>query len=166
MTRLIVRVPRPRGDERSPYVLAEEIAVHHPVIFRRAGRQSTIGGIPIRRMESTGRRDPKVFDVVVRKGTTARGFGSAPSRDRARAQATAAGIKKVCRRLRPRDAERIDSIDAEIAAFEQRVSEARDRRQEVVREAWGRANVVRLAEFEELAGLDEAGPSSGQDREA
>lgn len=165
MTRHIVRVTRPRGDERSPYVVAEEIAVQHPVIFRRAGRQSTVGGIPIRRMESTGRRDPKVFDVVVRKGTTARGFESARSRDRARAQATAAGIKKVCRRLRPREAERIDSIDAEIAGLERRVAEARDRRQEEVREAWSRANVVRLAEFEELAAHDEAGRSSGQDEE-
>jgi hypothetical protein len=165
MRRLIVRVPRPRGDERSPYVLAEEISVQHPVVFRQAGRQLTIGGIPIRRMESTGRRDPKVFDVIVRKGTTARGVESARSRDQARAEATAAGIKKVCRRLRPQEAERIDSIDAETAELEQRIAEARDRRQEAVHEAWRRANVVRLAEFEELAGHSESGPSSGQDEE-
>jgi hypothetical protein len=151
MTRLLVRVYRQRGDKQSPYILAEEIIAQHPMIFRQAGRQSTIGGIPIRRMESTGRRDPKVFEVIVRKGTTARGIESARSRDQARAQATAAGIKKVCRRLRPQEAERIDSIDAEIAALEGEVAEARDRREKAVREAWAKANVIRLAEFEELA---------------
>jgi hypothetical protein len=158
MTRLLVRVHRRRGDRRSPYVLAEEITVQHPVIFRQSGRQSTIGGIPIRRMESTGRRDPEVFDVVVRKGTTARGIGSARSRDRARARATAtaAGIKKFCRRLRPQEAEGIDSIDAEIAVLERRIGEARDRREKAVREAWAKAAVVRLVEFEERAARVEA----------
>ena len=151
MTRVLVRAFRQRGDRRSPYILAEEIIVQHPMIFRQAGRQSTIGGIPIRRMESTGRRDAKVFEVIVRKGTTARGIESARSRDQARARATAAGIKKVCRRLRPQEAERIDSIDAEIAVLESRIAEARDRREKAVREAWAKANVVRLAEFEERA---------------
>jgi hypothetical protein len=157
MTRLLVRVHRRRGDRRSPYVLAEEIIVQHPMIFRQAGRQSTIAGIPVRRMESMGRRDRSVFEVLVRKGTTARGHASASSRDHARAQATAAGIKKVCRRLRPREAERIVSIDAEIAELERQIAEVRDRREEAVREAWVRANVVRLAEFEELARRHETG---------
>jgi hypothetical protein len=165
MTRLLVRVPRRRGDERSPYLLAEEVIVQHPMIFRQAGRQSTIGGIPIRRMESTGRRDPKVFEVIVRKGTTARSFGSARSRDQARAQASAAGIKKVCRRLRAREAERIDSIDAEIAALEREIARARDRREEAVREAWARANVVRLAEFEERAAQADAASSRASGEE-
>lgn len=160
MTRLLVRVRRPRGDGRSPYVIAEEITVQHPVIFRQEGRQSTIGGIPIRRMESTGRRDRTVFEVIVCEGTTARGFETARSRDQARAQASAAGIKRVCRRLRPREAGRIEAIDAEIAGLEGRIAEARDRRQEAVREAWGRADVVRLAEFEERARRLEAGSSS------
>jgi hypothetical protein len=166
MSRLLVRVPRRRGDERSPYLVAEEIIVQHPMIFRQAGRQSTIRGIPIRRMESTGRRDPKVFEVSVREGTTARGFWSARSRDQARAQASAAGIKKVCRRLRPQEAERIDSIDAEIAALESEIARARDRREEAVREAWAKANVVRLREFEERAAQADAasfGASGGED---
>jgi hypothetical protein len=161
MTRLLVRVHRRRGDRRSPYVLAEEIIVQHPMIFRQAGRQTTIGGIPIRRMKSTGRRDRRVFEVVVRKGTTARGFASASSRDQARAQASAAGIKKVCRRLRHREAERIASIDAEIAELERQIAEARDRREEAVREAWARADVVRLAEFEALARRRETDISEG-----
>ena len=160
MSRLLVRADRRRGDRRPPYLLAEEIVVEHPMIFRRAGRQSTIGGIPITRMESTGRRDPKVFDVIVTTGTTARGDGSVRSRDRARARATAAGIKKVCRQLRPREAERIDSIDAEIAVLEGRIAEARDRRETVVREAWRKANVVRLAEFEERAARFESDSSA------
>ncbi|HVX32809.1 MAG TPA: hypothetical protein VHA80_06665 [Solirubrobacterales bacterium] len=159
MTRFLVRVRRGRGDQRSPYVLAEEITVQHPVIFRQAGRQSTIGGIPIRRMASTGRRDRAVFEVIVREGTTARGFESARSRDQARAQASAAGIKKVCRRLRPQEAARIVAIDTEIAELEGRIEEARDRRQEAVREAWARGNVVLLAEFEELARRSLPGPS-------
>lgn len=166
MSRLIVRVRRARGDERSPYVLAEEVLVQHPVIFRQAGRQSTVAGIPIRRMESTGRRDRTVFEIIVRSGTTARGLATVRSRDRAGAQASAAGIKKVCRRLRPREAERIEAIDAEIAELERRVAEARDRRQEAVREAWARAHVVRLAELEELARRPEAGspsPSAEED---
>lgn len=101
----------------------------------------------------------------MRKGTTARGVESARSRDQARAQATAAGIKKVCRRLRPQEAEGIDSIDTEIAELERRIAEAWDRRQEAVREAWSRANVVRLAEFEALAAHWEAARSSAQDGE-
>ena len=114
MSRLLVRVPRRRGDRRSPYPLAEEIIVQHPTIFRQKGRQSTIAGIPIRRVESTGRRDASLFDVIVVEGTTARGYLAARSRDRAQARATAAGVKRVCRRLRPSEADRIDSIDAEI----------------------------------------------------
>jgi hypothetical protein len=160
MSRLLVRVHRRRGDRRSPYLLAEEIIVQHPMIFRQKGRQSAVAGIPIRRMESTGRRDASVLDVVVVEGTTARGFGAARSRDRAQARATAAGVKKVCRRLRPREADRIDSLDAEIAALESEIAAARDRREEAVREAWAKANVVRLAEFEERASEFE-GRSSG-----
>jgi hypothetical protein len=160
MTLFLVRVRRARSDERSPYVLAEEIAVQHPVIFRQVGRQSTIGGIPIRRMESTGRRDRTAFDIVVRKGTTARGLETARSRDQARAQASAAGIKKVCRRLRAQEATRIEAIDAEIAELDSRIADARDRCQEAVRAAWGKANVVRLAEFQERAGRPEGGAST------
>ena len=165
MTRLLVRVRRPPGDGRSPYVVADEVIVQHPLIFRKAGRQSTVGGIPIRRMESTGRRDRSVFDVVVVRGTTARGIETARPRDRASAQASAAGIKKVCRRLRPQEAGRIEAIDAEIAELEGRIAAARDRLQEAVREAWGRANVVRLAEFEELARHHEVGPAPDPDEE-
>ncbi|MBS1895599.1 MAG: hypothetical protein JST59_30230 [Actinobacteria bacterium] len=110
-------------------------------------------------MASTERRDRAVFEVIVREGTTARGFESTRSRDQARAQASAAGIKKVCRRPRPQEAARIVAIDTEIAELEGRIEEARDRRQEAVREAWARGNVVRLAEFEELARRSLPGPS-------
>lgn len=154
--RFLIRTFQPRGAKRSPYVVAEEIAVMFPVIFKKAGRQSTIGGIPINRMESTGRRDRKRLDILVRKGTTARGIESSRSRDRTQAAATAAGVKQVIRQLRPQEAEMIDAADAEIAELEEQLRFARDNRAEIVRNAWGKAHVVRLAEMRERAETYEA----------
>jgi hypothetical protein len=156
MSRYLIRVHRGRGDKRSPYVVADEIAVCHPVIFRRAGRQSTIGGIPINRMESTGRRNRRQVRIIVREGTTARGFQTARNRDAVETEATAVGVKRVCRLLRDQEAAEIAEIDAEIAELEELVGKARDRRADSVRRAWGRAGVVRLAEIEERARRDEA----------
>jgi hypothetical protein len=155
MTRHLIRVYRQRGDKRSPYVVAEEIAVSHPIVFKRVGRQSTIGGIPINHLESTGRRNHTRFQIMVRKGTTARGLRTSRNREAVEAEATAVAVKRVCRRLRDQEAEEIDRIDAEIAELEDLVTEARDRREDRVRRAWGRANVVRLAEMEERARPDE-----------
>jgi hypothetical protein len=65
-------------------------------------------------------------------------------------------VKKVCRELRPAEAAEIEAIDAEIARLESVISITRDRREEAVREAWGKAHVVRLAEMEERARRFEA----------
>lgn len=151
MERFLVRTYVPRNFKRSPYVVAEEIAVMHPAIFRKAGPQHTVGGLPINRLEATGRVDSKRFDIVVRKGTTARGVESSRSRDRAVAPATAAGVKKVIRVLRDQEAEKLDAIDERIEDLERQVDEARRERVEIVREAWAKGNVVRLAEMEERA---------------
>lgn len=156
MDRFLIRTYQPRGAKRSPYVVAEEIAVMFPVIYRKSGRQSTIGGIPINRQESTGRRDRKRLDIVVRKGTTARGIESSRSRDRAQAAATAAGVKQVIRQLRPQEAAMIDEADKEIAELEEQLAFARDNRAEIVRNAWGKAHVVRLADMRERAENHEA----------
>jgi hypothetical protein len=151
MSRYLIRVFRQRGDRRSPYILAEEIVVSHPMICKKTGRQSTIGGVPINRMESTGRRDRRRIQIVVRRSATARGLELSRHREGVETEASAAGVKRVCRRLRDREAEEIDAIDAEIAELEERAGRTRDRRREAVRKAWRRAKFVRLAEIEERA---------------
>jgi hypothetical protein len=145
--RFLVRVHRDHGDRRSPYILAEEIAVAHPLIFREVGR---VGGL-FPRLESTGRRDSRRLDVRVLKGTSARGVETSRGRDAVESAASAAGVKKVCRRLREREAAQLEAVDAEIARLEEQLAAARGRREKAVRSAWTKANVVRLAEMEELA---------------
>lgn len=144
MERFIVKTQREPGDKRSPYVVADEIAVMHPMIYRDSGRR--IGGV-FTELEATGRHNKTRFEIAVRKGRTARGVESSRSRDRAEADATAAGIKRVCRRLRPQEATRIAAIDDEIATIETDLREAKDRRVKVVREAFAKGHVVRLAEM-------------------
>jgi hypothetical protein len=67
MGRYLIKVHRERADKRSPYVIAQEIGVMHPLIYRDAGK---VGGV-FPRLEPTGRRNRKALEIVVRKGTTA-----------------------------------------------------------------------------------------------
>ena len=57
---------------------------------------------------------------------------------------TAEGVRAVVRRLRPQEAERLDALDAE----EQRL---RERRKELMAEAWAKGHVVTVAEVRALA---------------
>lgn len=148
MEQFVIKRNRPRGDRRSPYVVAEEIGVKHPEIHRDTGRR--IGGlVPI--VESTGRRDRKRLELEVLRGTTARGGEPSRSRDRVDTDASGAGVKRVCRRLRPQEAERLAAIDGEIAEIEADLRAARDRRESLVREAFAKGHVVRLAQMLRLA---------------
>lgn len=158
MDRLIIKVQRQPGSRRIPYVVAEEIAVAYPMIYRDSGRR--IGGM-FPELESTGRPNRKRFEISVRKGTTARGVETTRSRDRADAAATAAGVKKVCRRLRPQEAVKLAVADEEILKLESDLQRARDRRAAVVREAFARGHVVRLAEMQELASRRDSGERPG-----
>jgi hypothetical protein len=131
--RHIIRVRRERDDPRSPYLLAEEITVEHPIIFRPSGASG-----PFLVMESTGRRNRRRIEIVVLAGTSARGLEVARNRERVEADATAAGVKRACRLLRPREAARVD----ELSQAERRLTELRSAREVAVRAAWSKANVV------------------------
>ena len=61
---------------------------------------------------------------------------------------TAAGLKKVLRRVRPQEADLLAAADAEIAAAEDALRLARLRRIELVSLAWQKARVVRLNELD------------------
>jgi hypothetical protein len=158
MDRLIIKVQREPGSRHIPYVVAEEIAVVYPMIYRDSGRR--IGGV-FPELESTGRRNRKRFEIAVRRGTTARGVETTRSRDRADAEATGAGVKKVCRRLRPQEAEKLAVADKEIEKRESDLKEARDRRADIVREAFAKGHVVRLSEMQNLASRHDSGDGSG-----
>jgi hypothetical protein len=151
--RFLVRVDRGGGDRRSPYLVAEEILAHHPAILRATGR--AIGGL-FQEVEGTGRFNRKRFRITVTKGTTARGNEVSPGREGEDAAATAIGVKKVIRRLREQEAEKLDGVDRKIAELEAKVDAARRRRVEIVREAWSRGNVVRVAEMHERVALRDA----------
>lgn len=146
MDRLVVKTVGPHGKKSAPYAIAVEVGVAHPIIYRQAGNLG-----PFNRMESTGRRDSKRFDIAIRKGTSALGYDTSRSRDHGYSEATAASVKKAVRRLRDQEAEKLDAIDGEIAELEQQIAALRTRRVEVVREAWTKGNVVRLAELEQMA---------------
>lgn len=64
--------------------------------------------------------------------------------------ATAEGIKKVIRRLRPQERERIETIDAEIHRLQRE-------RQTIVKEAWVKAHVVTVSEVKAIADAFQAG---------
>lgn len=158
MLRYIVKAYRESGNKRSPYVVAEELTVHHPPILRAKGKP--IGGL-FQEVEGTGRFNRKRFRVAVSKGTTARGIEVSRGRELNDADATAAGVKKVVRVLRDQEAEKLDAIDTRIEDLERQVDEARAERVEIVREAWAKGNVVRLAEMEQRAEDYQAGLKGG-----
>lgn len=139
---------RRRG--RNSVVIAEGLVVEHPIIMRQAEVRDTPIGL-IGRLESTGKRDRRRFHFIVAKGTVGTGAETSRSRHQAEAQATAAATKKVIRSLRPQDAEKIDDIDQELAAVEERRKRLCDRRDEAVREAFSRGQVVRVSQLEEMA---------------
>jgi len=59
---------------------------------------------------------------------------------------TAAEVKKHVRRLRDQEAPALDALDAEITEAEQHLRALRAQREEWLRHAWQKGNVVRLAE--------------------
>jgi hypothetical protein len=149
MSRYLIKAGiRRRG--RNSVAVAEELSVEHPAIFRRTKVRDTPIG-PIGRLESTGRRDRGRFRFVVRKGTVGTGAQTSRSRHQAEAGASAAETKKVIRSLRPRDAEKIDRIDRELAAIEASRKELCERRDAAVREAFSKGHVVRVSALEEMA---------------
>lgn len=115
-------------------------------------RQSPIG--PIREVEGTGRFESDVLRVAVHSRDEQRPIladGRPTGGNRMeQVERSAAGVKRTVRRLRPQEAEQIDLIDARIAEHEAAITELRARRTDLVRDAWSKANVVRLAEIEEL----------------
>lgn len=59
---------------------------------------------------------------------------------------TAAGVKKVARRIRPVEAQRLDEVDDQIEALQAQVRALRATRAELVALAWSKAHVVTLKE--------------------
>lgn len=68
--------------------------------------------------------------------------------------ASAEGVKSIIRRLRDQEAAKLEAIDQRIAELEEALSKARAGREEALREAWRKGNVVTLAEVKAVA--DEA----------
>ena len=68
------------------------------------------------------------------------------------ANLTAAGIKSTLRRLRDQEAVRLQAVAEEIEDLEDRLSAARENYRSTLREAWGKANVVRLQEVRDRMG--------------
>lgn len=62
------------------------------------------------------------------------------------ASATAAGIKKVLRRVRPQERATLDRIDNRIVDLQRELAAARTKRKAVLAEAWRNGHVVRLNE--------------------
>lgn len=69
---------------------------------------------------------------------------------RAWGPATAAGLKRIVRHLRPAEAARLADLDAGIAAMEAQLREARETRQALLQEAFTKGHVVTLAEAKAL----------------
>lgn len=91
--------------------------------------------------------DRKRLTIIALKPTWAAGYAR-DTAERAVCDNTAAGLKSVLRKLRPQEAERLTTIDAEIEALKQAIGAKRRERKLVVREAWSKAHVVRLNEIE------------------
>jgi len=149
VTRFLVKAGfRPRG--RNSVVVADDLMVEHPVKFRRKGQRNSPLGL-ITEMESTGKRDPGRFKFVVREGTLGTGREAPRSRSQTEAPATAAETKKVIRVLRPQEEEKIAVLDKLREDLRAKLAAAETERDELVREAFSRGNVVRLSELEAMA---------------
>lgn len=149
MTRYLVKAgPRRRG--RNSVVIADELMVEHPIQFRLAGsRQTPIGRVG--RLESTGKRDSRRFRFIVREGTLGTGVKTSRSRAQAESSTSAAEVKKVVRALRPQEEEKLDAIDQQRHELHEQLDALEAQRDELVRSAFSKGNVVRVAELEEMA---------------
>lgn len=136
-----------RSRGKNSVVVADEIGVFHPIIFRVAG---TVGGV-FNEMKSTGKRDQEKFEITVREGTLGTGLKTSRSHNRAHADATAASAKKVIRQLRPQEEEKLDAIDAARRDLYAKLEALGTERDELIREAFSKGNVVRVAELEQMA---------------
>jgi hypothetical protein len=149
MSRYLLRAGIRRRGPNS-VVIAEELEVEHPTIMRRAEVRETPIGL-IGRLESTGRRDRRRLHFIVTKGTVGTGAETSRSRHQAETQASAAATKMLIRELRPQDAEKIDGLDEELAAVEERRKALCARREEAVHQAFSRGHVVRLSQLTAMA---------------
>ena len=117
---------------------ASDITVEHPEI--RKVRYSNLGGFRFGHSVGTGRIDGRKLDIR----------SPQVSSYVFRVSATAEGIKSVLRRLRPREAEQLDAIDADIARLQAQIDGLKEQRKQALHTAWQRGNVVRLKELEDL----------------
>lgn len=135
---------------RNSVVVATELMVEHPVEFRRVEtRKSPIGNIG--RSESTGKRDTRRFRYIVREGTFGTGSKTSRSRCQTESPTSAAGTKKVVRVLRYQEEQKLDAIDKERRELYEQIEELENKRDELVREAFSKGHVVRVAALEERA---------------
>lgn len=149
MTFLVRDGGRPRGrDVRD----AAELVVRYGR-KRRVKRIREVAGLgSIREVEDVG-IDRGVLDVTG-INLTANPRYHEGGRQRAghnQATATAAGLKRVVRKLRAQEAERLAELDAEIARLNDDLRDARLRRQELLQEAFTKGHVLTLAEAKEIA---------------
>jgi hypothetical protein len=158
MTYLIRAGIRSRG--RNSVVVADEIRVVHPVIYRDTGER--IGGL-FARVEATGRRNKRQLEIVVWKGTTGTGSETGRGRARTEAPATATDLKRSIRSLRPREAEEIACLDTEISDMLAQLAALRTQRDKVVRRAFSNGHVVRLTDLQHLAASTAPSPQPGKE---
>jgi hypothetical protein len=149
MARFLIKAGRrPRG--RNSVIVATELNVQHPIKYRRAEERDTPIG-RIRRLESTGKRDSRRFHFSVAKGTFGTGNSTSEHRCQTESSATAAGVKKVVRVLRPQEEEKLDALDRRRRELLDRLDEVESDRDELVREAFSKGHVVRISDLEEMA---------------
>lgn len=139
-----------RSRGRNSVVVTSDLLVEHPILYRRAEtRDSPIGAI--NRLESTGKRDARRFRLVVREGTLGTGAKTSRSRCQVDTAATAAATKKVVRVLRHQEEEELAEIDKRRAELHQQLDDLENDRDELVRRAFSKGHVVRVAALEERA---------------
>lgn len=139
----IVRRP-PANGAKVAHLIGTDLFVGRVEQHRATGR--TIGGM-FREVESTGRMVAGVLRFRL-TGIDGRGM----KRDTGTTVDTSpVEVKKHIRRVRAEELSRIAEHDAELAALEEQLRDARARRAETVAEAWGKAHVVTVKELEALA---------------
>jgi hypothetical protein len=153
MPRFLVKAGlKPRG--RNSVVVADDLHVEFPIKYREKGRRDSPLG-EIREMESTGQRDRGLFRFRVREGTFGTGGKTSRSRCQADSPTTAAGVKKVVRALRPQEEEKLAAIDARRRELYEQIDAVETERDEFVRQAFSKGNVVRITELEAMAEEDD-----------
>ena len=131
-----------------------EFRVGRIEINRKVGKPTPVKGLGMsfQHVEGTGRYRTDVATVMSGDGTYINHWGAygnhgipngAPY-----ATLTAAGVKTTLRRIRDQEATQLQAVGDEIADLEVRLVAARRLYRATLREAWGKANVVRLQEVQ------------------